>query len=132
MKKAFLFLVTIIACQNLYAGDAGYASETCTSESGRTVLTTYDAYAGEDTRIYTLIIDGLPAIYDLRDEHNEEIGDDGYLEIHSEGSPVFTIDKFEGTITVFQDPRQGFLAMNNAAPTPLRVKVNCKFYSPAP
>ena len=132
MKKVFLFLVTMIACQNLYAGDAGYLSETCVSDSFRTVLTTYNAYAGESVRIYTFVIDGVPAVYDLRDEHNEEFGDDGYLDIHSEGIKVFSIDHFAETITVFQDPRQGSLAMNNATKSPLRVKMNCKLYSPAP
>lgn len=131
MKKTFLFIATMVLCQNLYAGDAGYVSETCTSDSKRTVLTSIDAYA-ENMLIYTLIIDGMPAIYDLRDPNVALEGDDGYLDISSKGKLIFSIDKSAGTITVHKDPRQGSIAMNNALKTPFTVKMACKSYWPEP
>lgn len=127
MKKAFLFLVTIIACQNLYADGTDAIYGTCTSESSRIILQTYDEFVNEDIRIYTLTIDGLATVFDLRDEHNDEVGDDGYLEIHSEGLRIFTIDRHNSTLTIHNDPTQGRVDLEGALETPLEVDVNCTF-----
>lgn len=131
MNKAIVLFSLLLLGPAAQAGDAGYFSSTCTSASGRTVLTQLSDYTNE-MYIYTLVIDGVPAIYNLSDKSITEEGDDGYLTYYKNGKKAFSIQKPENTITVYQDPRTGTIAENNAEATPITITVSCKDFWPNP
>jgi hypothetical protein len=136
MKLILTALIALSFAHNALAGDAGYSSETCHSASKRTVLTQLSDYSAVEFKdhftIYTLVVDGVPAVYNTSDANISVEGDDGYLTIMKDGQPAFGIQKPEGTITILQDPRKGTIAEMNATATPLTVNMTCKFYWPEP
>lgn len=71
MKKFFVFLSLTLAAQNIFAGSGGYWGSTCSSGSGRTVLTSMqlddmDSYSSSNqmsVKYVNLIIDGVAKSY---------------------------------------------------------------------
>lgn len=135
MKIVLVTITTLLLSQNLLAGDAGYFSRTCLSSSQRTVLTTLNDYS-QGAPIYTLIVDGVPAIYDMNDASVKEAGDDGILTISKNGVDGFKTDfnaeNGKMTLTIFQDPRNGTIAEHGATPAPVIVQLQCKDFWPNP
>jgi hypothetical protein len=131
-------LIVSMACLfsiNAFAGDAGYFSRTCISSSQRTVFTILDDYT-QNAPIYTLIVDGVPAVYNLTDKSIDVIGDDGILTISKDGSNVFKMDfnaeTGEMAVTVYKDPRVGTIAEHGITNSPMTVQLKCTDYWPAP
>ncbi|MCB0377849.1 MAG: hypothetical protein KDD33_05090 [Bdellovibrionales bacterium] len=136
MTKMTLAILALIFSQQVLAGDPGYSSKSCTSKSGRTVFTELSDWSTDNGTIYTLIIDGVPAVYKLSDLAVREDGDDGFLSIlknnKTEVEMQYGDDDKSMTITVHKDPRNGTIAENNATVVPFDVALTCKNYYPAP
>ncbi len=135
MKRSLLILVALVLGQNASAGDAGYFSRTCISSSQRTVLTVLNDYS-DSGAIYTLVLDGVPAVYNLKDNSVKETGDDGVLTISKNNVDVlrtaYTENNGKLALTVYVDPRAGTIAEHDATPTPISVQLQCKDYWPNP
>lgn len=135
MKLALITIFGLLIGQSAFAGDAGYFSRTCLSSTQRTVLTVLNDYT-QSAPIYTLVVDGVPAIFNLADRSVREAGDDGVLVISKNGVDAFRTEynstNGKMTLTIYVDPRVGTIAQNNATPTPIRVQVQCKDFWPNP
>lgn len=133
--KSFLATLVLLSSTYAFAGDAGYFSRTCISSSQRTVLTILNDYT-ENAPIYTLIVDGVPAVYNLSDASVKEAGDDGVLTISQKGVDAFksdfNADNGKMTLTIYNDPRNGTIAQHGATPTPITVQLQCKDFWPNP
>lgn len=140
MKTKLLLLSMVAFAQNVYAGDAGYFSRTCTSASQRTVLTLLADYSDyqKESDTYTLVMDGAPVVYSTKDPSLKVVGDDGILTLVKNGRKAITVitntqsSVVKVKLVVYQDPREGTIAMNNATATPVEVSLTCKDYWPAP
>lgn len=135
MKQLLFSVLTMVIGGPLMAGDAGYFSRTCVSGSQRTVLTILDDYM-QDAPIYTLILDGVPAIYNFSESTVQMEGDDGVLTILKDGvanfKTDFDADNGKMKITVYVDPRKGTIAEHDATPTPITIQLQCKDFWPNP
>lgn len=135
MKLALVTVFGLLIGQSAFAGDAGYFSRTCLSSTQRTVLILLNDYT-QDAPIYTLVVDGVPAIYNLSDPSVRVTGDDGVLVISKNGVDAFRTDYNSANgkmnLTIYVDPRVGTIAQNNATPTPIPVQVQCKDFWPNP
>lgn len=133
--KSLLILLSLLSASYSFAGDAGYFSRTCVSASQRTVLTILNDYT-ENAPIYTLIVDGVPAVYNLNDTSVNETGDDGVLTISKSGTNIFKTDfnvnNGQMTLTIYQDPRMGTIAEHGATAVPINVSLKCKDFWPNP
>jgi len=123
--------------QNLFAGDAGYFSRTCVSKTQRTVLTILNDYSDlNSAAIYTLVIDGVPAVYNLKDKTIKETGDDGVLTVSKNNVEAFKSDFNDTTgkmnLTVYIDPRAGTIAEHGVTASPITVQLQCVDYWPEP
>ena len=135
MKNAILAIVGLLIGQSALAGDAGYFSRTCVSASQRTVLTQLEDYT-QKAPIYTLVLDGVPAVYDLSDAANvAEDTEAGFTLAHN-GAEAFKFyyngDSKKMDLTVLVDPRKGTIAEHDASPTPIKVSLKCTEYWPNP
>ena len=106
MKKVILLIVALFFVNTVLAGDAGYFSETCHSKSKRTVLTTLENRAGGFYSIRTLIVDGVPKVYDSR-EDNIRVENNGDYNLSVYKDDVLVLDIYGSKITVLEDPRKG-------------------------
>lgn len=135
MKNVLMLVTGLLITQTSFAGDAGYFSRTCVSKSQRTVLTVLNDYT-EGSPIYTIVVDGVPAIYNLNDTTVGEAGDDGILTISKNQVNGFTADfsaeDGKMKLTIFNDPRVGTIAQNNATATPIVVELQCTDFWPNP
>ena len=92
----------------------------------------------DESDIYTLVMDGVPVVYSTKDPSLKIVGDDGYLTLIKNGKKAISvITDAKSSVTkvklvVYQDPREGTIAMNNATQTPFEVSLTCKDYWPAP
>jgi hypothetical protein len=135
MKKIIFLLLSFTVSQNSFGGDAGYTSTTCVSKSQRTILTILNNYS-ERTAIYTLILDGVPAVYNLEDDSVEAKGDDGVLEILKNGELAFKSKSNTKAKTVSleisKDPRIGTIAERESKTTSFKVSLKCEEFRPEP
>ncbi len=135
MKSSIFAVLVLLVGQNSVAGDAGYFSRTCVSASQRTVLTNLNDYT-QDASVYTLILDGVPAVYNLNDATVKTTGDDGILTISKNNVDAFKSEFNAKTnklnLTIYVDPRLGTIAEHQATPTPIKVQLQCKDFWPNP
>lgn len=135
MKNILFTILSLIIVQNSFAGDAGYTSVTCISKSQRTILTSLNDYT-ENASIYTLVLDGVPAIYSLKDNSVTVTGNDGVLIVSKDGTPAFkstfNAKKTKMNLEVYKDPRINTIAEHGSTPTPIKVVLQCKEYWPNP
>ncbi len=133
--KLLLASLVLISSSYAIAGNAGYFSRTCVSSTQRTVLTILNDYTA-DAPIYTLVIDGAPAVYNLKDKSIKIEGDDGVLTISKNGVDAFQSDfnaeNGKLNLTVYVDPRSGSIADRGDASTPFTVSLQCKDFWPNP
>lgn len=135
MKLALVTVFGFLIGQSAFAGDAGYFSRTCVSATQRTVLTILEDYTLSKP-IYTLVVDGVPAVYNFADTGIYETGDDGVLVIYKNGVAGFRTDydsrNGKMKLTIYVDPRVGTIAEHSATPTPIPVQLQCKDFWPNP
>lgn len=135
MKGIAIAILGLLIGQTAMAGDAGYFSRTCVSSTQRTVLTLLNDYTFK-APIYTLILDGVPAIFDLSDRSVSTEGDDGLLTISKDGVHIFKSEFRESSgkmnLTIFVDHREGTIAQHGASPTPISVQLKCTDFWPNP
>ena len=133
--KSLLASLVLLSSTYAFAGDAGYFSRTCISSSQRTVLTSLNDYT-ENAPIYTLVVDGVPAVYNFSDPSVKETGEDGVLTISKNGVNAFksnfNADNGKMTLTIYNDPRLGTIAEHGATPTPITIQLQCKDFWPNP
>ncbi len=132
--KILIILIMSAFAYNSFAGDAGYMSETCHSASKRTVFSRLNNWSDGVYR-QTLIIDGVPALYELDKDGVTEDGDDGFVSISKNGVLQYEINtdsNGNSSLVVHQDPRTGTIAENNALATPFTVSLDCKSFWPEP
>lgn len=135
MKRAIFAFACLLIGQSAAAGDAGYFSRTCVSSSQRTVLTLLNDYT-QKAPIYTLILDGVPAVYDLSDSANVGNDDEAGFSLVRNGVEAFKFeyngDNGKMNLTVLVDPRKGTIAEHDASATPINVQLKCTEYWPNP
>lgn len=134
MKQLSMIIFSILLSQVSFAGDAGYMSETCHSASKRTVFSRMNDWL-DGVHLQTLIIDGVPAFYELYKDGVTEDGDDGFVSISKNGVLQYEINTDPNggrSLVVHQDPRIGTIAEDNALATPFTVSLECKSFWPEP
>jgi hypothetical protein len=135
--RMFVAFALVFGGAAAFAGDAGYNSTTCVSNTQRTVLTVFNDYT-EKAPIYTLVLDGVPVILDLSDSSVSRTEDYSTRTtvIAKNGNPYFRSQTSENedrmTLTIYQDQRVGTIAEHQATPVPFTVRLRCKSFWPNP
>lgn len=133
MKKTLSILMTLTIGSSAFAGLGGYTTTSCSSASGRTVVS---AYMGDEELNMTVIVDGKASQYDLGKKGVSFAGNDETLIVKKNNSIQVALGGkgTNRTLTIQPgaDPRKG-TDIDYVAKTDLQsIPVTCKSYTKEP
>ena len=131
MKNLLLVTSVILLSQFAKAGTGGYSVTSCSSASGRTIVTTY---LGDENIIMNVIVDGKITTYDNSNKKIKFETDFDFIQVLKNDSPQVGL---KGTtanrqLTIITDPRKGTDIDYVAKPGPQTIEVICKTYTKEP
>ncbi len=131
--KTFTFLMTLAIGTSAFAGVGGYTTTSCSSASGRTVVS---VYLGDEDLNMTVVVDGKASQYDIGKKGVSFAGNDETIIVKKNNSIQVALGGKGAnrtlTIQAGSDPRKG-TDIDYVAKADLQsIPVTCKSYTKEP
>lgn len=131
--KALSVLLTLTIASVSFAGTGGYTTTNCSSDSGRTMVSTY---IGDEEMSLTLVVDGKVSQYEIGKKGVAFFGNDETMIVKKNNSIQVALGgkgaKRQITIQAGADPRQGTDIDYVAKTDEVTIPVSCKSYTKEP